>query len=143
MLTFDLPSGILGMNCLVSIGKNMIVMISGSRSIRRLNNQVTTTLNKIMQLDFEIVIGDCYGIDTLVQHYLKSCNYQKVTVYHIGTCPRNNYGFKTHKIQGNYYSNKDIAMCKIANYGLAIWDGKSKGTQNNITRIEKTKIIMS
>ena len=119
----------------------MKVIISGSRNLKVLNKEIIETLKKIMELNLDIIIGDCYGIDTLIQRYLKSRNYQKVTVYHIGNHPRNNLGFKTVKVQGNRYSDKDIAMCKIADYGLAIWDGKSRGTSANIKRVPKTKII--
>ncbi len=117
------------------------VMISGSRKINKLTDEVIKSLDKIMELDFDIVIGDCYGIDTLVQQYLQSKNYQKVSVYHIGNV-RNNLGFKTVKVQGNRYSDKDKKMCELADYGLAIWDGKSRGTQNNIKRVQKTKVIV-
>ena len=119
----------------------MKVIISGSRNLKVLNKEIIETLKKIMELNLDIIIGDCYGIDTLIQRYLKSRNYQKVTVYHIGNHPRNNLGFNTVKVQGKSYKDKDIAMCRIANYGLAIWDGKSRGTSANINRVKKTKII--
>ena len=51
-------------------------------------------------------------------------------------------GFNTVKIRGNRYLDKDIAMSQVANYGLAIWDGKTKGTQANIKRIKRTKVII-
>ncbi len=118
------------------------VMISGSRSIKKLTDKVIKSLDKIMELNFDIVIGDCYGIDTLVQRYLKFKNYQKVTVYHIGNKPRNNLGFNNVKITGNFYNDKDIAMSKVSDYGLVIWDGKSKGSKANIQRIKSTKVIV-
>ena len=35
-------------------------------------------------------------------------------------------------------------MCSIADYGLAIWDGKSKGTAANIQRVKLSrKIVVS
>lgn len=119
-----------------------IVMISGSRSVNKLPQSALNSLDKIIELGFKVVIGDCYGIDTLVQEYLKFKNYRKVTIYHIGNKPRNNLGFNTVKIRGNRYLDKDIAMSQVANYGLAIWDGKSKGTQANIKRIKRTKVII-
>ena len=67
-----------------------IVMISGSRSVNKLPQSALNSLDKIIELGFKVVIGDCYGIDTLVQEYLKLKNYQKVTIYHIGNKPRNN-----------------------------------------------------
>lgn len=118
-----------------------IVMISGSRSVNKLPQNAIDSLNKIIDLGFDIVVGDCSGVDKLIQEYLYNHNYQNVTVYHINNKPRNNVGFKTVKVQGRSYSAKDIAMCQIADYGLVIWDGKSKGTKANIERIKKTKVI--
>lgn len=117
------------------------VMISGSSSIQSLNPEVICSLRNIISLKFNIIIGDCYGVDTLVQRYLKNHNYTQVKVYHIGKKPRNNLGFETITVQGKRYSDKDKVMCEKADFGLAIWDGKSKGTKDNIQRVQKTKII--
>ena len=35
----------------------------------------------------------------------------------------------------DFYVQKDIAMAKDADYGLMIWDGKSKGTLNNMINL--------
>jgi adenine-specific DNA-methyltransferase len=119
----------------------MKVMISGSRSIKALTPEVYQTLDKIIELNFDIVIGDCWGVDALVQVYLAKKNYTKVTVYYSGKFPRNNKGFNTVHIPSNSHTAKDIALSNIADYGLAIWDGKSKGTLANIKRVPKTKVI--
>lgn len=118
-----------------------IVMISGSRSVGELPSPALDSLNKIMDLGFDVVVGDCSGVDKLIQEYLYNHKYQNVTVYHINNKPRNNIGFQTVKVKGRSYSAKDIAMSEIADYGLVIWDGKSKGTKANIDRIKKTKVI--
>jgi adenine-specific DNA-methyltransferase len=115
------------------------VIISGSRSINKLPSAAIESLDKIMALNFDIVIGDASGVDTLVQQYLSSKNYTKVKVYYAFRV-RNNLGFLTIPVKGNY-TDRDIAMCKKADFGLAIWDGKSKGTQANIQRVPKTKVI--
>lgn len=81
-----------------------IVMISGSRSVNELPSPTLDSLNKIIDLKFDIVVGDCSGVDKLIQEYLYNHNYQNVTVYHINNKPRNNVGFKTMKIQGRSYS---------------------------------------
>lgn len=44
------------------------------------------------------------------------------------TVPQNVYGF-------DFYKQKDIAMSKDADYGFMIWDGKSKGTLNNMVNL--------
>ena len=121
-------------------------MISGSREVARrvaLPVQVTEALDKIMALGFDIVIGDAPGIDSQVQWYLKQKGYQKVTVYfatHKHSKPRNNYGFKTVAINGSYI-DRDKAMCEIADYGLAVWNGQSRGTLANIKRVPKTRVF--
>jgi adenine-specific DNA-methyltransferase len=120
---------------------NKIVFISGSRHIKELPQSALDSLDKIIELGLRVIVGDCQGVDSLVQKYLKSKNYTKVTVYHIGNYPRFNLGFKTVKVQGTRQVDKDIEMSNKAHYGLTIWDGKSKGTKNNIDRVPLTKVI--
>jgi hypothetical protein len=61
---------------------NKTVMISGSRSINELPLGAIASLNRIIELGFEVIVGDASGIDSLVQQYLQSKNYQKVLVYY-------------------------------------------------------------
>lgn len=117
----------------------MKVVISGSRSIERLPKEAIKSLDRIMEQGFEVLIGDAPGVDYLCQKYLFSKGYEKVVVYHPFTC-RNNVGFPTIKA-GQSYSDRDRIMCQEANFGLAIWDGISKGTLSNIQRVPKTKVI--
>jgi hypothetical protein len=37
----------------------------------------------------------------------------------------------------DYYSLKDRAMAETAEYGLMLWDGKSKGTVNNVVNLSR------
>jgi hypothetical protein len=37
----------------------------------------------------------------------------------------------------DYYSLKDRAMAETAEYGLMLWDGKSKGTVNNVVNMPR------
>jgi len=46
------------------------------------------------------------------------------------TAPRGARGF-------DYYSLKDRAMAEAAEYGLMLWDGKSKGTVNNVVNLSR------
>ena len=98
----------------------------------------------MMAQGFEILIGDAPGVDSGIQWYLQSRNYTKVTVYYSidgnRTKPRNNWGFETVGIVGSY-GDRDKAMCEIADYGLAIWNGHSRGTAGNIERVPKTRIV--
>ena len=57
------------------------VFVSGSRSVRALPQAAKTSLDKIIELGFTIIVGDCYGVDTLVQDYLASKGYQQVVVF--------------------------------------------------------------
>ena len=108
------------------------VAISGSRSIKSLNPEAITRINKIIELNFQIRIGDAPGIDTLVQSYLHSVNYSNVQVWHIGSKPRNNIGnWHTVEVSGNY-TDRDRSMHRYCKFGLAIWDGRSHGTKRNI-----------
>lgn len=119
----------------------MRVVISGSRSIRLLPEEAKTRLRKIMNIGAEIFIGDAPGIDLLIQVFLSQENYQKVVVYYAYDKARNNMGFKT-QCGFDSYVARDRAMCSGADFGLAIWDGRSKGTKANIDRL-KTRVVLA
>jgi O-acetyl-ADP-ribose deacetylase (regulator of RNase III) len=118
------------------------VFISGSRSITFLPFEALESIEAIIAQEFTVLVGDCYGVDTLVQDYLSERNYQNVIVCHIGARPRNNRGFKTQHIPGTRQTDKDAYMGRTATFGLAIWDGVSPGTAKNVARV-KTKVITS
>jgi adenine-specific DNA-methyltransferase len=123
---------------------NKIVMISGSRSIKDISPGLES-ITKIMELEFSIILGDAPGVDKLVQEYLRSQNYPNVKVYYAlwsgNGKPRNVTGFETVGVAGSYV-DRDKMMCSVCNYGLALWDGASRGTRDNIDRTgRKTKII--
>ncbi len=117
------------------------VFVSGSRSIKQLPEAVRVSLDKIIELGFTVCVGDCHGVDTLGQDYLATKNYQLVVVFHIGERPRNNRGFRTQRVSGSRQTDKDAAMAAAADYGLAVWDGRSPGTAKNIARVAKTKVV--
>ena len=116
------------------------VFISGSRSIKSLPFEALESLERIIGQGFAVLVGDCFGVDTLIQNYLAERHYRNVIVCHIGARPRNNRGFKTHQVPGTRQAHKDAYMGQTANFGLAIWDGVSPGTAENIERV-KTKVI--
>ena len=116
------------------------VFISGSRSIKSLPFEALKSLEAIMAQGFTVLVGDCFGVDTLVQDYLAERDYRNVIVCHIGTRPRNNRSFKTHHVPGTSQTDKDEYMGRTATFGLAIWDGVSPGTAKNVARV-KTKVI--
>ena len=120
------------------------VFISGSIAIKTLPQEVKDSINKIMDNNMEILVGDANGIDSLVQDYCLSLNYFHVTVYSISLLPRykasDKFGVKTvtvpTEIKGarERQQEKDKAMTNDSQYSFIIWDGKSKGSYANVLR---------
>lgn len=123
----------------------MKLFISGSKSISVLSDEVKSTLDNYMANGTEFLVGDCYGVDAAVQKNLESKGYRNVTIYCSGETPRNNFvtGAKVHScaetvkgLTGSaFHYVKDIQMASDCDQALMIWDGKSKGTGENIRRI--------
>lgn len=119
------------------------VFIGGSRRITRLNDTIRSRSDNIMRQHFAVVIGDANGADKAIQHYLATKGYRNVIVYFMGNLCRNNVGnwptkqvFANHQIKNfSYYATKDKKMADVASYGFMIWDGRSKGTLNNILNL--------
>jgi hypothetical protein len=130
------------------------VFVAGSRALSKLNAQVKTRLDNIVNHNFKVLVGDANGADKAVQRYLAERGYQNVLVYCMDVC-RNNIGNwptdahitdigRRHDRQ--YYGIKDLAMAKHANCGFMIWDGASKGTLTNVLnllRIHKRVLLYS
>lgn len=125
----------------------MKVFISGSKSISALPEEVKSLLDEHIALGTEFLVGDCYGVDAAVQKYLESKGCGKVTIYCSGETPRNNFvtGAKVCScaeaakgLTGNAFQYvKDIQMAQDCDTALMVWDGKSKGTAENIRRIKE------
>ena len=118
---------------------NGIVFISGSRSIGELSQAAQQSLDKIMARNLRVVIGDCYGVDRLVQLYLAEHGYaDSVTVYTIHREPRNFVDSAFHHcyVAATHEPAKNSAMAFVANFGLAIWDGHSHGTADAINKMK-------
>lgn len=116
----------------------MKVFVSGSRDVSELPTEAKASLDRIRELGFTGFVGDCHGVDTPVQDYLK--DYRRVVVFYIGDKPRNNLGFDSVRVSGSIQTDKDAAMAAGADYGLAIWVGRSLGTAKNIARVKRTKV---
>jgi len=119
------------------------VFISGSIAIKSIPNGVKNSLNMIIDQGIHINVGDADGIDAMIQNYCKKQNYSNVTVYSIYSSPRYIVsGFnKKHivaktdsKKERERQTEKDEAMTLDSDYSLVIWDGKSKGSYQNILR---------
>ena len=125
----------------------MKIFISGSKSVSKLPDLAKTFIDQFIENNDEIFIGDCYGIDAIVQKYLESKGFSNITVYCSGVTPRNNFtsSAKIHTCaeaaQGltgsEFHYVKDIQMANDSDQALMIWDGKSKGTAENLNRIKE------
>jgi len=121
----------------------MKIFISGSK----LPDLAKTFIDQFIENNDEILIGDCYGVDATVQKHLESKGYSNVTVYCSGVIPRNNFtsAAKIHSCAeaakgltgSNFHYVKDIQMANDCDQALMIWDGKSKGTAENLKRIKE------
>jgi len=121
------------------------IFVAGSRQISRLPAEVKARLDTMIEKGFQILVGDANGADKAVQRYLADKSYPNVLVHCMKDHCRNNIGnWPTRQVAAprgakgfDYYSLKDRAMAEAAEYGLMLWDGKSKGTINNILVLSK------
>lgn len=133
------------------------VFISGSISIKKLTNEITNSLDNIIDKNLEVLVGDADGIDSLIQNYLCSRNYFNVTVYSITSVPRysasNEFNFKhifvssEIKKERQRQQEKDKTMTLDSEFSFVIWDAKSKGSYANLLRAlendKKIKLYLS
>ena len=135
-----------------SIRNRTKVFIAGSRRLSRLNNDVKRRINNIVDKGFTVIVGDANGVDKAVQQYLSSRNYTNVVVFCMEGGCRNNVGdwpMRTIRAADPgwrdfaYYATKDRAMTEEADYGLMLWDGKSRGTLTNVVHlVRKGKAVV-
>jgi hypothetical protein len=118
------------------------VFIGGSRAVSRLNGVIRDKLDDLIKRQCMIFVGDANGADKAVQRHFASRGYEYVLVYCMDHC-RNNLGkwpakhvqTPSERTGFAYYAAKDLAMAHDAKCGLMLWDGKSKGTLNNIQQM--------
>jgi hypothetical protein len=129
---------------MIDMANEARVFIAGSRRLSRLNPNVRDRIDKIIDKGLTVIVGDANGVDKSVQRYLSGKNYANVIVFCMeGGCRNNIGGWPTRVIRAAdpgrrdfaYYSAKDRAMTDIADYGLMIWDGQSRGTLTNIVHL--------
>ncbi|MDD2234620.1 MAG: hypothetical protein PHV03_06890 [Desulfitobacteriaceae bacterium] len=121
----------------------MKVFVAGPRAVRALNKNITNVLSNMIEKQLTILLGDATGVDRLVQKYFAAVKYPNVYIYASDGKARNNMGnWSVHKVEVpknakgfNYYVQKDIQMAQDADNGFMIWNGKSKGTLNNIMNL--------
>ncbi len=130
------------------------VFIGGSRAVSRLTGVVREKLDDLIRRGCTILIGDANGSDKAVQQHLATRGYRDVVVYCMDECRNNVGGWPANRISMPgarkdfaYYVTKDLAMAQDATCGVMLWDGKSKGTLNNIQRLigagKKTLVFLT
>lgn len=129
----------------------MKVFVGGAKAITTLPDPVIARLQAICERQYDILVGDCYGVDAAVQKFFANLGYNRVVVYASNGKARNNLGgwpvrcvTVAQGVTGfDFYRQKDIAMAEAADCGLMVWDGKSVGTRQNIrTLLKLGKIVL-
>jgi len=121
------------------------VFLSGSRAIEDLSEKVRDQLDKIIDAQETVLVGDAKGADKLFQEFFAERGYDRVMVYCSGTRSRNNVGEWERKmilvgpgLKGReFYAVKDRMMARDADRGLILWDGKSLGSIQNALELLK------
>lgn len=122
------------------------IFISGSREIPFLPNEVKSRIDRMIDSEMDIVVGDSErGVDSTVLRYLESRSYENVSVYTIHDAPRAKNRLDSWNIckvdpsaiakmdkEGKIRNRreletaKDEEMGRIADYGLVIWQSTYK-----------------
>lgn len=124
------------------------VFICGSRNCNGFILQQSIAMDIIdryIEEGYRILIGDCYGIDEMVQKYLMFKGYKNVEVYTSGEVrimvdsewKLNECNADRELSTRDFYAFKDKVMAKNCDEILAIWDGESTATKNNIDMVER------
>lgn len=119
------------------------IFLGGSRRVSRLNDIIRKRLSDIVGREMQVVVGDANGADRALQRQLADWKYPHVVVYFVGSRPRNNEGgwpvFHVQTAQHargyEFYAAKDRQMVKQAECGMMLWDGKSRGTLENVENL--------
>ncbi len=119
------------------------VFLGGSRRIARLNESIKSKLDELVDRGLWMFVGDANGADRALQQHLADRGYERVIVYAVTGMLRSNVGhWKVRSVDApkgargfDLYSVKDTQMAKDASYGLMLWDGKSRGTLENVRNL--------
>ena len=118
------------------------VFIGGSRTVSRLNPMIRAKLDDLVERHCTVFIGDANGADKAVQQHLAAGGYRNVVVFCMDRCRNNLGGWAIRAIRTSaarkdfaYYATKDLAMAEEAKCGLMLWDGRSRGTLDNIRNL--------
>ncbi|EFG0717153.1 hypothetical protein BG821_000984 [Escherichia coli] len=123
------------------------VFVAGSITIKKLDPLIVERLKKIVDKNFNVIVGDASGVDSSVQLELKQLGYSATTVFTSDAKARNNFGaWPVKLVKSNFrpgtrdfYTAKDIKMAETADCGLMVWDTKSPGTLSNVIELLSRK----
>lgn len=117
----------------------MKIFIGGSRSVSKLTPAICARLDEFIRRGDFILIGDANGADRAVQLYFAQHQYPNVEVFCMEDCRNNlgNWSIRNISPPGSrrdftYFAAKDRVMADAAGCGMMLWDGKSKGTLQNM-----------
>ena len=121
----------------------MKIFIGGSRAVSRLNGEIRNRLDDFIRRGDSILLGDANGADRAVQQHFADRHYPNVEVFCMEGRPRNNVGaWPVRNVAApnsrkdlSYYAAKDAVMAQEAGCGVMFWDGKSKGTLQNVLNL--------
>lgn len=109
-----------------------MLMVSGSRTIKDYDF-VANCLEETKKLyDYDTILtGGADGVDSFAEFYARMNLINHFIIY-----PK----WKKHGKKAGIMRNND--MVEMANQGIAIWDGKSKGTKHAIRELSKKGILI-
>lgn len=119
------------------------VFLGGSRRVTKISQSVRAKLDELLVRGLWMFVGDANGADRALQTYLANKGYERVVVYSVTGMLRNNIGhWRVQYVDAPagargfaLYSVKDVRMAHDASYGLMLWDGKSRGTLENVRNL--------
>ena len=121
----------------------MKIFLSGSKTLGALPQAVIERLNGYIGEGCMFLVGDCHGADLAFQKFLHGRRVKNVAIYCGGGVARFSVGgWRAVAIRGTVhmgyevYALKDKKMAEDADRALMLWDGKSRGTRNNIARMQ-------
>lgn len=118
----------------------MTVFVFGSHMNLRLDDEVKSGLDKLIESNTHIVLGSRIGFEWAVQEYLSDKWYGNATAYYIDDETEQVMSYPDLCINGSGISRfdndehnaLDYRLCEIADAGLTVWDGKSLGAFINM-----------
>jgi len=107
----------------------MKLLITGSRYVNpAMISYAKRVVARAKALDWSVIVGDANGIDATV---IAECDKLGVSVEVHGAYGKLRHSTLTGKnlIHSGDYSNRDCSMAELCDTCMAIWDGKSRGTE--------------